>query len=210
MGRRPHCPGAPVALRQLPGVLSTLPGVPTRLYEFSRNVAMIPVWLVYADSSRCGVSSYNGVAPAAAVDPQSPWCPEQAGCYVYGSRVRRRDGRRCWCSCGLVKWVNGHDCPGGEVASLVRRCSALLVGVYVQVSVSTNGPSQEPPSLACSQSQKGSPAEDRASWRTHQRQNNININSRGGTEHIAQLVAQIYSLKVSVTMSTNEPFYLRY
>jgi hypothetical protein len=69
------------------------------------------------------------------------------GCYVYGSRVRRRDGRRCWCGCSLVKWVKGHDCPGGEVAVLVRRCSALLVGVYVQVSVSRNGPSQEPPSL---------------------------------------------------------------
>jgi len=73
---RPHCPGAPVGPRQPPAALSTLPGVRTRLYEFSRKVAMMAVYVRYAACSGYILSSRNGVGRATAGSPQCPSCPE--------------------------------------------------------------------------------------------------------------------------------------
>jgi hypothetical protein len=115
-------------------IAPTLPGVPTRLYEFSRNAAMMPVWLVYAMVPTYTVSSCDNVTPVAAVSPQCPLVSRISGMLRVSIDLGGGEVGVVWRSCRSVVRVKGLNCPGGEAATWVYGCSAGLDSVYLQVS----------------------------------------------------------------------------
>jgi hypothetical protein len=108
-----------------------LPGVRTRLYEFSRKVAMMARDWCRRFPVSPEVSSYNGVVLVVAVNAHFPWVSRISGMLRVLIECGGRERCAGWCGRSLAEWMRRWNGLGRRGGFFVSQGSALPLSGFM-------------------------------------------------------------------------------